>query len=188
MARQPHSLFGLNLGLGLGSLLIAGQALATDLPIADAACVPEFKAGNHCVANSLSFKAISIEPDRTHCDEGDLMNLSIGLTVGSGRNRNAAQRYNLGIWVGENGEPAIGGTQCTFTGLQPATTDANQIDLLSGSGPYRLINNDTCGDILDSELTYYEFQAKDVLCRDSNGNGKLDIPIAIGWHNNANKS
>lgn len=139
------------------------------------------------MANSLSFKAISIEPDRTHCDEGDLMNLSIGLTVGSGRNRNAAQRYNLGIWIGENGEPAIGGTQCTFAGLQPATTDANQIDLLSGSGPYRLINNDTCGDILDSELTYYEFQAKDVLCRDSNGNGKLDIPIAIGWHNNANK-
>ena len=59
--------------------------------------------------------------------------------------------------------------------------------MLSGSGPYRLINEDRCGDVLDSELTYYEFQASDVLCQDANGNGKLDIPIAIGWHNNANK-
>ena len=187
MARQPRPLFGLNLGLALGSLLFAISAIASDLPITDAACVPEFKAGNHCVANSLSFKAISIEPDRTHCDEGDLMNLSIGLTVGSGRNRNAAQRYNLGIWIGENGEPAIGGTQCTFTGLQPITDNSNSLNLSSGEGPYRKINGDSCGDILDSELTYYEFQAKDVLCRDSNGNGKLDIPIAIGWHNNANR-
>ena len=163
------------------------SSLGQTLPLTDAACVPEFNAGNHCVANSLSFKAISIEPDRTHCDEGDLMNLRIGLTVGSGRNRNAAQRYNLGIWIGENGEPAIGGSQCTFTGLQPITEDSNALNLSSGSGPYRKINNDSCGDILDSELTYYEFEAKDVLCRDANGNGKLDIPIALGWHNNANQ-
>ena len=52
---------------------------------------------------------------------------------------------------------------------------------------YRLINDDTCGDVLDSEQTYYEFQATDVLCQDSNGNGKLDIPIAVAWPNNANQ-
>ena len=185
--RKLHSLFGLNLGLALGALLSAGQALGTGLPIADAACVPEFNGGNHCTSNALSFKAISIEPDRTHCNAGDELNLNIGITLGSGKLRNAAQRYNIGIWIGEHGEPAIGGNQCTFTGLQPATTDANQIDLSSGSGPYRLINNDTCGDVLDSELTYYEFQASDVLCQDANGNGKLDIPIAVAWHNNANQ-
>ena len=187
MARQPHSPFGLNLGLALGSLLSAGQALGTGLPIADAACVPEFNGGNHCTSNSLSFKAISIEPDRTHCNAGDELNLNIGITLGSGKLRNAAQRYNVGIWIGEHGEPAVGGSQCTFTGLQPATTDVNLIDLSSGSGPYRLINNDTCGDVLDSEQTYYEFQATDVLCQDSNGNGKLDIPIAVAWHNNKNQ-
>ena len=177
----------LNAALTLGSLLSAGQALATDLPIADADCVPVFNGGNHCTSNALSFKAISIEPDRTHCNAGDELNLNIGITLGSGKLRNAAQRYNVGIWIGEHGEPAIGGSQCTFTGLQPATTDASQIDLSSGSGPYRLINTDTCGDVLDSEQTYYEFQATDVLCQDSNGNGKLDIPIAVAWHNNANQ-
>ncbi|MGB2104278.1 MAG: hypothetical protein ACPHVN_06585, partial [Luminiphilus sp.] len=125
----------LALAMAIPALPLLGQTL----PLTDAACVPEFNAGNHCVANSLSFKAISIEPDRTHCDEGDLMNLNIGLTVGSGRNRNAAQRYNLGIWIGENGEPAIGGSQCTFTGLQPVTEDSNALNLSSGSGPYRKI-------------------------------------------------
>ena len=171
----------------LAFVLSAPHILASGLPIYDAACVPVFNGGNHCTSNALSFKAVSIEPDRTHCSAGDEINLSIGITLGSGKLRNAAQRYNVGIWIGEHGEPAIGGNQCTFTGLQPATTNSNQINLLSGSGPYRLINNDSCGDVLDSELTYYEFQASDVLCQDANGNGKLDIPIAIGWHNNANK-
>ena len=187
MAQKTSTPIGVNLGLALGSLLSAGQALASDLPIADADCVPVFNGGNHCTSNALSFKAISIEPDRTHCNAGDELNLNIGITLGSGKLRNAAQRYNVGIWIGEHGEPAIGGSQCTFTGLQPATTDASQINLSSGSGPYRLINNDTCGDVLDSEQTYYEFQATDVLCQDSNGNGKLDIPIAVAWHNNANQ-
>ena len=159
----------LTLALFSGALAVSR---AQALPLTDVACVPEFNAGNHCVANSLSFKAVSIEPDKTHCDEGDTLNLKIGVTVGSGRNRNAAQRYNLGIWVGENGEPAIGGSQCTFAGLQPITDNSAQVNLSSGSGPYRKINADQCGDMLDSELTYYEFEAKDVLCRDSNGNGK----------------
>ena len=174
-------------GLLASVTLTTPAALGADLPIKDAACVPVLNNGNHCTSNALSFKAVSIEPDRTHCNIGDEINLDIGITLGSGRTRNAAQRYNLGVWVGEHGEPAMGGTQCTFTGLQPATTDANQINLSSGSGPYRLINNDTCGDILDSEITYYEFQASNVLCQDTNGNGKLDVPIVIAWHNNANK-
>ena len=165
----------------------AGYSAASDLPMYDAACVPEFNGGNHCTSNALSFQAVSIEPDRTHCNAGEEINLNIGITLGSGKVRNAAQRYNVGIWIGEHGEPAIGGNQCTFTGLQPATTDSNQIDLLSGAGPYRLLNNDSCGDVLDSEQTYYEFQASSVLCQDTNGNGKLDIPIAVAWHNNANQ-
>ena len=187
MAHKTNTLIGVNLGLALGSLLSAEQALASDLPIADAECVPIFNGGNYCTSNALSFKAISIEPDRTHCNAGDELNLNIGITLGSGKLRNAAERYNVGIWIGEHGQPAIGGTQCTFTGLQPATTNSNDINLSSGVGPYRLINNDTCGDALDSEQTYYEFQATDVLCQDANGNGKLDIPIAVAWHNNKNK-
>lgn len=127
----------------------AGYSAASDLPMYDAACVPEFNGGNHCTSNAPSFQAVSIEPDRTHCNAGEEINLNIGITLGSGKVRNAAQRYNVGIWIGEHGEPAIGGNQCTFTGLQPATTDSNQIDLLSGAGPYRLLNNDSCGDVLD---------------------------------------
>ena len=141
-----------HLAMAMVLAVSAPSSLGQTLPLTDVACVPEFNGGNHCTSNALSFEAVSIEPDRTHCNDGDEINLSIGITLGSGKLRNAAQRYNVGIWIGEHGEPAIGGTQCTFAGLQPATTDSNQINLLSGSGPYRLINSDSCGDVLDSEL------------------------------------
>ena len=183
MARSPHSLFGLNLGLALGSLLSAWQALGTGLPIADAACVPEFNGGNHCTSNALSFKAESIG-DRVHCNAGEEFDLDIGITFGSAVQRNAKERYNIGVWIGEHGQPAIGGNECTVTGLQPATSDDSQVNLVSGEGPYRHLNEDTCGDILDSEKTYYTFRASKVLCRDDNGNGKLDIPIVLAWQNN----
>ncbi|MDA7595664.1 hypothetical protein N8723_02720 [Luminiphilus sp.] len=88
-------------------VLSAPHILAADLPIYNAACVPVFNGGNHCTSNALSFDAVSIEPDRTHCNAGDEINLSIGITLGSGKLRNAAQRYNVGIWIGEHGEPAI---------------------------------------------------------------------------------
>jgi len=68
MAHKTPVSVSLNTALALGSLLSAGQALATDLPIADADCVPVFNGGNHCTSNALSFEAISIEPDRTHCN------------------------------------------------------------------------------------------------------------------------
>ena len=162
-------------------------ALSADLPLTDAACVPVINNGNHCTSNALAIKAVSLEPARNHCNLGETFDLNVGITFGSGRSRSAAQRYNIGIWIGENGEPAIGGAQCTFTGLQPATSNNALLSLTGGSGPFRLINNDACGDILDTEQTYVEFQATEVLCQDKNGNGKLDIPLVVAWQNNANK-
>ena len=173
--------------LGLLISLAAAPALGADLPIKDAACVPVLNNGNHCTSNALAIKAVSLEPARNHCNLGETFDLNVGITFGSGRSRSAAQRYNIGVWIGENGEPAIGGAQCTFTGLQPATNNNALLNLTGGSGPFRLINNDSCGDILDTEQTYVEFQANEVLCQDKNGNGKLDIPLVVAWQNNANK-
>jgi hypothetical protein len=175
------------LGLLVSLSLAAAPALGADLPIKDAACVPVLNNGNHCTSNALAIKAVSLEPARNHCNLGETFDLNVGITFGSGRSRSAAQRYNIGVWIGENGEPAIGGAQCTFNGLQPATNNNALLNLTGGSGPFRLINNDSCGDILDTEQTYLEFQANEVLCQDKNGNGKLDIPLVVAWQNNANK-
>ena len=174
-------------GLLTSVSLATPAALGADLPIEDAACVPVLNNGNHCTSNALAIKAVSLEPDIGRCNLGETFDLNVGITFGSGRSRSAAQRYNIGVWIGENGEPAIGGTQCTFTGLQPATNNNALLNLTGGSGPFRLINKDSCGDILDTEQTYVEFQANEVLCQDKNGNGKLDISLVVAWQNNANK-
>jgi hypothetical protein len=163
-------------------------AQAQNLPLSGQSCIPEFNAGNRCTSNSLAFRAISVDPSVSRCEIGETLDLRIGVTVGTGVLRAAKDRYNLSFWVGEQGNLAISDTgTCTVSALQPATNDESSLDLLSGSGPYRLTNGDNCGDISDSEITYHEFVARDIVCQDTNGNGKLDIPMALAWQNNANQ-
>ena len=78
-----------HLAMAMVLAVSAPSSLGQTLPLTDVACVPEFNGGNHCTSNALSFEAVSIEPDRTHCDAGDEINLSIGITLGSGKLRNA---------------------------------------------------------------------------------------------------
>ena len=169
--------------------LLPSLGQAQSLPLSGQACIPEFNAGNRCTSNSLAFRAISVDPSVSRCEIGETLDLRIGVTVGTGVLRAAKDRYNLSFWVGEQGNLAISNTgSCTVSALQPATTDEDSFDPLSGSGPYRSINNlvDSCGDINDNELTYHEFVASDIECQDTNGNGKLDIPLALAWHDNQN--
>lgn len=171
-----------------GTGVLVSAALGQSLPKYSATCAPEPSTGNRCTANDLAIEVISVDPARANCDLGETFDLDVRVSLGSGKLRSAAERYNVGVWVGEGDEPSIGGNQCTFSALQPLAPNESALDLASGSGPYRDINTDSCGDILDSEITYHEFTAKDVLCRDTNGNGKLDISITVAWLRNKNKS
>jgi len=176
------------IGTLVTACLLPALAQAQSLPLSGQSCIPEFNAGNRCTSNSLAFRAISVDPSVSRCEIGETLDLRIGVTVGTGVLRAAKDRYNLSFWVGENGNLAISDTgSCTVSALQPATSDESSLDLLSGSGPYRLTNGDSCGDISDSEITYHEFVARDIVCQDTNGNGKLDIPFALAWQNNANQ-
>jgi len=169
--------------------LLSSNAHAQSLPLSGQSCIPEFNAGNRCTSNSLAFRAVSVDPSVSRCEIGETLDLRIGVTVGTGVLRAANDRYNLSFWVGENGNLAISDTgTCTVSALQPATSDEGSLDLLSGSGPYRSLKDlvDSCGDINDNELTYHEFVANDVRCQDTNGNGKLDIPLALAWQDNQN--
>ena len=178
----------LSTGALVTACLLPSMAKAQSLPLSGQSCIPEFNAGNRCTSNSLAFRAISVDPSVSRCEIGETLDLRIGVTVGTGVLRAAKDRYNLSFWVGENGNLAISDTgSCTVSALQPATSNESSLDLLSGSGPYRLTNGDSCGDISDSEITYHEFVARDIVCQDTNGNGKLDIPFALAWQNNANQ-
>ena len=163
----------------LVQLLSLDTATAQTLPLQEAACPPAINNGRHCTANSMRVTAVSAEPERTSCDAGERFNLRVGITVGTGQNRAAKERYDLGYWVAQSGGTAIGGTQCAFSALLPAT-DGVDFNLSTGDGPYRAINANQCGDIVDAELTYHEFVVNDVVCQDSTANCKLDIPLAVG--------
>lgn len=185
---MPNLMRFLLTGALVTAFLLSSLAQAQNLPLSGQSCIPEFNAGNRCTSNSLAFRAISVDPSVSRCEIGETIDLRIGVTVGTGVLRAAKDRYNLSFWVGENGNLAISDTgSCTVSALQPATSNESSLDLLSGSGPYRLTNGDSCGDISDSEITYHEFVARDIVCQDTNGNGKLDIPFALAWQNNANQ-
>jgi hypothetical protein len=171
----------------LVQLLSLDTATAQTLPLQEAACPPAINNGRHCTANSMRVTAVSAEPERTSCDAGERFNLRVGVTVGTGQNRAAKERYDLGYWVAQSGGTAIGGTRCAFSALLPAT-DGVDFNLSAGDGPYRAINANRCGDIVDAELTYHEFVVNDVVCQDSNANGKLDIPLAVGWQQSKNNN
>lgn len=185
---MPNLMRFLPTGALLTACLLPSLTQAQTLPLGGQSCIPEFNAGNRCTSNSLAFRAISVDPSVSRCEIGETLDLRIGVTVGTGVLRAAKDRYNLSFWVGEQGNLAISDTgTCTVSALQPATNDESSLDLRSGSGPYRLTNGDTCGDISDSEITYHEFVARDIVCQDTNGNGKLDIPMALAWQTNANQ-
>ena len=170
--------------------MLLGQPVATlaqNLPLQDAACPPVINNGKHCTANSMRVSAVAVNPEPAFCNSGDTISLRVGITVGTGQNRAAKERYDLGFWVAETGTEVLGGAACAFSALLPAVTGATH-DLTSGAGPYRAINSNQCGDILDAELTYHEFDVNEVLCQDTNGNGKLDMPMLVGWQQSKNNS
>ena len=168
--------------------MLLGQPVATlgqNLPLQGAACPPVINSGKHCTANSMRVAAVAVNPEPAFCNSGDTISLRVGITVGTGRNRAAKERYDLGFWVADTGTEVLGGAACAFSALLPAVTGAAH-NVTSGAGPYRAINSNQCGDILDAELTYHEFDVSEVLCQDTNGNGKLDMPMLVGWQQSKN--
>ena len=169
------------------ALAQTGAIQAQNLPLQGAACPPVINNGKHCTANSMRVSAVAVDPAPTYCNTGDTISLKVGVTVGTGQNRAAKERTDLGFWVAETGTEVLGGEACAFSALLPAVAGSAP-DLASGAGPYRAINSNQCGDILDAELTYHEFEVDQVLCQDTNGNGKLDMPLLVGWQQNKNNT
>ncbi len=170
------------------ALVQSGAPLAQNLPLQGAACPPVINNGKHCTANSMRVSAVAVNAAPAYCNSGDTISLRVGVTVGTGQNRAAKERYDLGFWVGETGTAVLGGTACAFSAFLPAVAGPAAPNLTSGTGPYRAINSNQCGDILDAELTYHEFEVDQIVCQDTNGNGKLDMPMLVGWQQSKNNT
>lgn len=164
---------------GLCFGLAAGMAVAAPVTLEASICVPPLPNGNSCTANDLSVNLVSNSGPGA-CTEGSTFQatLRIGLAPNVSL-RQAAQRFDIGIFVGNNGEPPIGGSDCTAASLNPVGLPVN---VTSGVGPYHDFDGDACGDFLrDDPLTVKDVQVDSLLCRDEDGDGRVDVDVLVTW-------
>lgn len=148
-------------------------------------CPPDFGNGRLCTSNDFTVTGVVVSgPDE--CTEGET--ISIDLLVGLTSTAN--QRYDVGLFVAENGGEVIGGSSCSFTSLNPQT----DVDALfsgtdpAGLGPFRDLEGDACGDVQASDgENFRRFSLPAVLCRDTDGDGDVDINGLVVWSQNANQ-
>jgi hypothetical protein len=172
--------------LGLRPILaaVATALLCTTAPVSasvsGAACPADIQ-GDSCVANDLQPTGTEVISGPTACTEGETISATVRVHFQNGGGANA--RYSVGFFVGEGGEPAVGGASCTFDSLQPIGTPPNPL-----GGPYAELNGDACGDIDKAQPTYKDLVLVDLLCQDKDGDGNVDVSYVLSWVNNGNQA
>jgi hypothetical protein len=144
-------------------------------------CLPNLGNGNICTANDFNLTSAVISGP-AQCTEGEIIVGNVNIRVGVTPTAN--NRYDIGFFIGNNDESAIEGNSCTFTSLSPLENGSN-FDPNSGSGPYRNIDGDACGDTSKSDGEIFKnILLNDVLCQDKDNDGKVDIDYALTWQKN----
>jgi len=163
------------------SHLLCWILLLISTPLAAEICLPELGNGNICTAKDFRLVdgLVSGPPS---CTEGEI--IPGGIIMSLGMQPTANERYDIGIFVGDEGESPIGGASCTFSSLTPLETGGD-FDPISGNGPYRELDGNACGDTLKTDgFVYRTIPLNNVLCHDLDGDGKLDISFAMTWQQN----
>jgi hypothetical protein len=166
----------------LALTLIALALPQVSSPLLAATCPPTFGNGRVCTANDFNVTTVLVSgPDE--CTEGEIIP---SVTVRVGLESTAKDRYDIGLFAGDHGGPVIGGASCSFTSLVPLEPP---FDPLSGSGGYRELDGDACGEVAkDDGVNFRDFVLTDsVLCRDSDGDSRVDGAGLVTWSSNANE-
>jgi len=145
-------------------------------------CPPNFGNGKLCTAKDFTVTSAVISgPDE--CTDGE----TISITLRVGLESTAQQRYDIGFFVGDGGGQVIGGPSCTHSSLAPIEPNP-PFNANSGVGGYRDLEGDACGDMQTSDgIVFHDIQLESVLCRDSDGDGQVDISALLTWSSNANQ-
>lgn len=163
----------------------APLAVALLWPAADAlaqSCPPAPEQGQLCAAKDFTISN-TIIAGPTACTDGEVVSVRVRVGLLSTAN----QRYDIGIFAGENGEPVFGGASCSLDALVPLEPDP-PFDADSGAGGYRNLDGDACGDIrsADGEV-FKDIQLDNVLCQDTDGDGQVNISGLVTWSSNASQ-
>ena len=144
-------------------------------------CPPSIGNGSICNANDFNVTSVVVAGP-TECTQGE----TISVTVDVGLESTAKSRYDIGLFAGDDGGPVFAGPSCSFISLAPLALEPPPFNGTSGVGPYRELDGDQCGDVTQAELTVRRFQLDSVLCRDNDGDGRVDIAGLVTWSSNAN--
>jgi len=144
-------------------------------------CLPEL--GNGAICTAKDFQLVDgLVSGPPSCTEGEI--IPGGIVMSLGMQPTANERYDIGIFVGDEDQSPIGGSSCTFSSLTPLETGGD-FDPVSGNGPYRELDGNACGDTKKTDgFVYRTIPLNNVLCQDLNGDGKLDISFVMTWQQN----
>ncbi|MEP4147156.1 MAG: hypothetical protein ABJL54_08025 [Halioglobus sp.] len=166
------------------ALAASGMAAVLCLPAHAATCPSEIGEGD-CTSQDLQPTGTEIVNGPEACTIGET--IAVDLRVKFENGGGAKERYSVGFFVGDNGESPIGGSSCTFDSLQPVGAP---IDLTGGSGGFLNFDTDpidVCGDIGKADPTYKDISLSNVLCKDDDGDGLVDIGYVLTWDNPGNR-
>lgn len=129
----------------------------------------------NCTANDIRLsRVVSVSP--ANCIRGTTFDVEAFFEVAVTANN----RYDPGFFFrtdgGANarGDGAGASGTCSLSALSPPPPPNDPVLQLDG---------DTCGD-LNSGTVNVNFTIPDVLCADSDGDGKLNLPYCTSWHSN----
>ena len=177
--------------IGLIGALATTSSLAQSLPGEGNACLPALGNGQICTAKELRLSMELISAPSA-CQAGELIEIT-GRVLLSGTGGNpggATERYSVGFFVGENGGPAIDPQPSDTCAVSYLTPNTGVVDLGSGAGPYKELSStaDACGDVDTKDRTFHDVTTTQILCQDTDGDGRVDISAAATWETNKNQN
>lgn len=150
------------------SLKITAGLLALAFVAAPIAEAQDFRAEGVCLDTPGANPRTGVSLGTVNCTANDQTFVLLGLGVADDgcvspddtaqiylraimRNTTAQTRYDLGLWVSNNGEPAQIGSSCTRSVVQPSGPEDLPAgcypDNPNGAGPYLNTDGDACGDL-----------------------------------------
>lgn len=153
-------------------------------------CVRDFQPGAVCTANDVRIQALNLVSIVESCDAGvfgqaEAVFEAFVSSVGS------PERYDIGLFVAQDGGSARDGDACFHDFLAPPLTPAPTFGDKNGDGvpdldggPWLDADSDLCGDVTAGTQLFKMTPALRVACVDTNGNGIVDASVCTSWDNN----
>ncbi|MEH6587316.1 MAG: SdrD B-like domain-containing protein [Halioglobus sp.] len=148
-----------------------------------AACLENSSPGKICTANDFETVSEELVTGPASCVDGEIIPGDVVIRIGLLGNRTST--YDIGFFIGDADNSPINGESCTFDSLDRIEPGDGAFNGLSGNGPYRNLDSNSCGDAdKDDGAIYKDITLNNVLCQDSNNDGNLDVAYAITWKQN----